>query len=285
MEILIKWMRSTQWLFAGVFLLAGVTARPAQATAPAEIEQGFQSMYNLDFQAAHQDFATWERLHPQDPLGPVSQAAGYLFGEFARLGVLQSQLFTDDKTFEDRGKQTPDPKVRAAFYAALDRGDQLADAALKLNPNDTNAMFAKVLAFGLHSDYVALIDKQDLAALSYMKQGRDLAQQLLRQKPDDYDALLALGVENYLTGIKPAPERWLLQLDGVKTDKAQGIRELQQTADHGDLLRPFARLLLAVAALRDNHDAQGCDLLHQLAVTYPQNPLYRSNAPQCKNQP
>ena len=167
----------------------------------------------------------------------------------------------------------------------LTGGNQLADAALKLNPNDTNAMFAKVLALGLQSDYVALIDKQDLAALSYMKQGRDLAQQLLRQKPDDYDALLALGVENYLTGIKPAPERWLLQLDGVKTDKAQGIRELQQTADHGDLLRPFARLLLAVAALRDNHDSQGCDLLHQLAVSYPQNPLYRSNAPQCKNQP
>ena len=79
-------------------------------------------MYNLDFQSAHQDFAAWERLHPQDPLGPVSQAAGYLFGEFARLGVLQSQLFTDDKTFEDRSKQTPDPRVRATFYAALDRG-------------------------------------------------------------------------------------------------------------------------------------------------------------------
>ena len=33
-----------------------------------------------------------------------------------------------------------------------------------------------------------MIDKQDLAALRYMKQGRILAQQLLKQKPDAYDA-------------------------------------------------------------------------------------------------
>ena len=134
---------------------------------------------------------------------------------------------------------------------------------------------------GLRSDYVAMIDKEDLAALSYMKQGRILAQQLLQQKPDDYDALLAVGVENYMTGIKPAPVRWMLRLGGIKPDKEQGIRELQQTAAHGNLLKPFAKLLLAVAALRDKNNAQGCGLLHELAVAYPRNPLYRNNAPQC----
>ena len=152
---------------------------------------------------------------------------------------------------------------------------------LKVHPDDSNALFAKVLAMGLRSDYAAMIDKEDLAALSYMKQGRILAQQLLQQKPDDYDALLAVGVENYLTGIKPAPVRWMLRLGGIEPDKEQGIRELQLTAEHGDLLKPFAKLLLAVAALRDKNDAQGCQLLHELAVAYPRNPLYRNNAPQC----
>ena len=152
---------------------------------------------------------------------------------------------------------------------------------LKLHRDDGNALFAKFLAMGLRSDYVAMIDKEDLAALSYMKQGRILAQQLLQQKPDDYDALLAVGVENYLTGIKPAPVRWVLRLGGIKPDKEQGIRELELTAAHGNLLKPFAKLLLAVAALRDKDDAQGCSLLHELAVAYPRNPLYRNNAPQC----
>src|SRR5580698_4297412 len=227
-------------LFAALlFLLVLASAHAADALAPTEIEQGFQNMYNLDFQKAHQDFSTWEQRHPEDPMGPVSQAAGFLFAEFARLNILESQLFTDDKEFEARSKLSPDPKVREQFYAAVDRGDRLADAALKVHANDSNALFAKCLAMGLRSDYVAMIDKEDLAALSYMKQGRILAQQLLQQKPDDYDALLAVGVENYLTGIKPAPVRWVLRLGGIKPDKEQGIRELQLTAAHGDLLKPF----------------------------------------------
>jgi hypothetical protein len=276
-------MRKTcPWLAAPLLLLLMPACR-ANATAPSEIERGFQRMYNLEFDQAHQDFSSWERLHPEDPLGPVSQAAGYLFGEFARLGILESQLFTNDKNFEARSKLTPDPKVRDEFYNSITHGEQLADAALKQHAEDSNAMFAKVLALGLRSDYVAMIEKQDFSALRYMKQGRILAQQLLKQKPDEYDALLAVGIENYLTGIKPAPVRWMLSLGGVDPNKEQGIRELQETAAHGDLLKPFAKLLLAVAALRDKNNSQGCDLLHELAVTYPRNALYRESAPECNS--
>src|SRR5271155_1082760 len=60
-------------------MLTLLFACDANAVAPTEIELGFQSMYNLDFQKAHQNFSTWEQLHPNDPLGPVSQAAGFLF--------------------------------------------------------------------------------------------------------------------------------------------------------------------------------------------------------------
>jgi hypothetical protein len=275
-------MRATPGWIAALLLLTCVPASRADVSAPAEIERGFQSMYNLQFDQAHQDFAIWERLHPDDPLGPVSQAAGYLFGEFARLNILESQLFTNDKNFEARSKLSPDPQVRAEFDGALNKSDQLAVIVLRQHPGDSNALFSQVLALGLRSDYVALIDKEDFAALHYMKQGRILAQQLLKQKPDQYDALLAVGVENYLTGIKPAPVRWMLSLGGIQPDKEQGIRELQQTAAHGNLLRPFAKLLLAVAALRDKNDAKGCNLLNELAVEYPRNPLYRDSAPECQ---
>ena len=210
---------SHKWFVATCLLLACAPCI-ANAPAPAEIERGFQSMYNLQFDQAHLDFSTWEHLHPNDPLGPVSQAAGYLFSEFARLGVLESQLFTNDKAFESRGKLTPDPRVRDQFNAAVNRGDQLADAALQQHPR-TATHSLPGLALGLRSDYAALIDKQDFAALRYMKQSRVLAQQLLKTKAGSYDALLAVGVENYLTGIKPAPVRWMLSLAG-STQQAAG---------------------------------------------------------------
>ena len=99
----------THGWFAALLLLTFVPACQADVSAPTEIERGFQSMYNLQFDQAHQDFAIWERLHPDDPLGPVSQAAGYLFAEFARLNILESELFTNDKTFEARSKL---PRIR-----------------------------------------------------------------------------------------------------------------------------------------------------------------------------
>jgi hypothetical protein len=74
----------------------------------------------------------------------------------------------------------------------------------------------------------------------------------------------------------------MLQMGGIQTDKEQGIRELEQTAAHGNLLKPFAKLLLAVAALRDKNDTLGCDLLHELATAYPRNPLYTNNVAQCR---
>jgi hypothetical protein len=37
---------------------------------------------------------------------------------------------------------------------------------------NNDALFAKVLTNGLHGDYLALIEKRNLAGLSYMKAGR-----------------------------------------------------------------------------------------------------------------
>jgi hypothetical protein len=239
------------------------------------IEQGFDNMYNLDFSDARRTFDLWETAHSEDPMGPVCQATALLFSEFARLGVLESQLFTDDERFDERRKLNPDPKTKQQFDSKLDKADALAEEALRHNSQDSNAEFAKLLSFGLRSDYAALIEKRDLAALRYTKQGRQLAEVLLKQKPDDYDAYLAVGVENYLSGIKPAPIRWILSAGGVETDKAQGVHDLELTAEHGDLLAPFARLLLAVAALRDKNQPKACSLLNGLSQQYTGNPLYR----------
>ena len=61
-------------------------------------------MYDLDFTHAHQVFLSWQQQHPDDPLGPASDAAGYLFSELHRLGILESQFYTDDKAFDARKK-------------------------------------------------------------------------------------------------------------------------------------------------------------------------------------
>jgi hypothetical protein len=250
-------------------------SQAATPVAAPTLEVGYRQMYNLDFDSAHQTFSGWEHAHPEDPLGPVSNAAAYLFAEFDRLHILESELFTNDATFEKRQKFAPDPKVQAAFEDELKRGEHLSDQILSHSPQDGPALFAKVMVGGLRGDYMALVEKRNLAALSTMKTSRALAEKLLAQDPSYYDAYLAVGVENYLLGVTSAPIRWLLRLGGHQTDKNQGIAKLRLTAEKGHYLAPYARLLLAVAALRNHDQNEARSLLSGLASEFPQNPLYK----------
>jgi hypothetical protein len=231
-------------------------------------------MYNLQFDEAHQTFQESKQSHPEDPLAFTSDAAAYLFSEFDRLGVLQSDLFVDDAKFKKRDRPKADPAIEKAFYEDLTKSDQVADAVLRRSSRDSGALFAKVLNLGLHGDYVALIQNRDWASLNYMKSAGALAERLLTIDPERYDAYLAVGVENYMLGLRPAPVRWFLNLYGAETDKQQGIERLKMTAQKGHYLLPFARLLLAVAALRDHNQPEARALLGDLARQFPQNDLY-----------
>ena len=125
------------------------------------------------------------------------------------------------------------------------------------------------------ADYLALVEKRYLASLREVKTGRLLAEQLLAKDPSCYDAYLAIGVENYMLSLKPAPVRWLLRLGGAQTDKERRHSKVRLTAEKGRYLRPYAQLLLAVAALRD-HDpvrAKGLSERSRLRIP-PTNPLY-----------
>ncbi len=255
-----------------------VLSTPALAATSVDastLEVGYRQMYNLDFDSAHQTFAAWEQAHPEDPLGPVSNAAAYLFAEFDRMHILESELFVNDAKFQKREKLDPDPNVQTAFQNELRNSERIAQQILSRSPDDHAAIFAKVMIGGLRGDYMALVEKRNMAALSTLKSSRALAEKLLAQDPSYYDAYLAVGVENYLLSVNPAPIRWLLRLGGAQTDKEEGIAKLRLTASKGHYLAPYARLLLAVAALRDHDRVQAREILSGLAQEFPHNPLYR----------
>jgi hypothetical protein len=259
-------------------LLCVLTAVAAADT----VDTGYTQMYNLEFQAAHRSFQEWERLNPADPFGPASDAAAYLFSELDRLHILQSEFFADDNKFLRMTHAAPDAQVKKQFEASLQRATSLAESKLKKQPGDVDAQFALVLVHGLRSDYLGLVERSYLASLNELKLGREAADRLLAAKPDFYDAYLAIGVENYMLSLKPAPLRWMLRLGGAETDRRMGIEKLKLTAQGGRYLKPFARLLLAVAALRDKDYPRAKELLGWLSREYPHNPLYREELSKVK---
>ncbi|HUA21687.1 MAG TPA: hypothetical protein VMB25_23240 [Bryobacteraceae bacterium] len=238
------------------------------------IDRGYREMYDLQFASAHQTFREWEKEHPRDPIGPASNAAAYLFSEFDRLHILQAEFFVQDGLFRRLPKLHPDPAIRAAFDEELQKADQLSDAILQRMPEDADALFARILALGLRADYQSLIERRDLDALKVIKTSRATAEKLLSIEPDYYDAYLAVGVENYLFSLKPAPVRWFLEIGGGEVDRERGIEDLRLTAEKGHYLSPYARLLLGVAALREKDRGQARDILKSLAQEFPHNRLY-----------
>jgi hypothetical protein len=260
-------------------LLSIITAMSLVASEPVlphseTIYRGWLKMYDLEFDDAHQIFHQWMQDHSADPLGPASDAAAYLFSELTRLGALESELFVDDARFAARKKLQPDEQVRLQFSQQVDKADRLADSALQNSPTDATALFVKVLTGGLRTDYAALVDKRNLAALSYTKRGRPYVEKLLSVDPNAFDGYLGLGVENYLLSLKSTPMRVLLRFTGSRIDREKGLEEIRMTALHGYYLEPFAKLLLAVAALRDKKPEQAAELLRELHDRFPDNQLY-----------
>jgi hypothetical protein len=249
-------------------------APTASTQFPSLLDSGFHSMYNLDFQPAQQRFTAYQEENPDDPMGPVAEAAGLLFSEFDRLGILEAQTFLKDASLEARGKPVPDPAVREKFEAAIRRGQALSQKRLAANSNDADALFASALAAGLKADYLALVERRSVAALGYTRQANGYAQRLLTVCRDCYDAYVATGISKYLIGSRAAPVRWILRARGFAGDKREGIRELQLAARHGHYLAPFARILLAIAYLRDKKPRQAKVILADLRTEFPGNTLF-----------
>jgi len=65
-----------------------------------------------------------------------------------------------------------------------------------------------------------------------------------------------------------------LRIGGVSGDKARGISELQTTAAKGQLLAPFARILLAIAYVRDKDKPRAREILLALQSDFPNNHLF-----------
>jgi hypothetical protein len=243
-------------------------------TDAGSLQDGYRLLYSFRFPAAGQAFAEWRVRHPDSPLGPLSQAANLLVGELDRLGILQAQFFLDDSSFTSGGGLAPGAGVRERFETALSDTEWLARQRLRGDERNRDALFAMALACGLKADYAALIDGRSLASLSYTRDGARWAARLQAVAPDDGDAWLSTGISDYIVGSLSPPIRWLLRLGGFTGDKRRGVRQLQLTAQRGELLAPLARILLAVTCLRDGNRAGARQILVGLSRDFPENPLF-----------
>ena len=257
-------------LAAGLLLWAWTAS-----AAPPAFDKAFDRMYNFEFPAAHSVLDGYIGQHPSEPLPYAFKAAAHLFGELDRMGILEGQFFADDKRIAEKKKMAPDPRIRQQFQNAVDNAQAKANAVLAADPNNAEALFAMAVTQGVMTDYMALVEKRQIASLTPAKQSNVYAQRLLKAHPTYYDAYLTTGFTEYVVGSLPFFIRWFIHFDNVTGSKDRGIDLVSRVAKDGHYLKPFAKILLSIAFLRDKKYTQSRDLLAELSRDYPSNPLFR----------
>ena len=240
------------------------------------LDEAFQKIYSADYAGAQSAVGKYIAEQPHDPLGYAAMGSVLLFGELDRLGLLESEFFeSNHKVDGSRKNLRPDKQTRDRFYAAVNQAQELAQAVLDKHPDDEHALFAMSLSLGDQVDYLALIEKKQIASLSVNKRAYREAKHLLKVDPHYTDAYLTTGFTEYLVGTLPLAVRWFVKFDDVQGNKDEGFRNLRLVADHGHYLMPLGKILLATGYLREKRLREARTLLAELTREYPANPLLK----------
>jgi hypothetical protein len=229
---------------------------------------GFHLLYHLRFSDARAVFLAWQRDHPADPMGFVAEAASHLFEEFEHHGVLTTEFFLEDDRLLGGIQGSGDPERTRAFEQANERARNLSSAA------DANALLALTLASGMAADYAALITKRQVESLRRIREAEDFGRRLLTLAPTVTDGYVALGAANYILASLPSYKRAVLWFGGMQGNKQRGMDQLAQAARSGQYLRPYAKMLLALALTREKRNADASRLMEELTADFPGSPLF-----------
>lgn len=238
---------------------------------PAMLESGFHLLYGLDFAGAREQFVAYQKARPEDPLGKAAEAASYLFEEFNEKGVLSSEFFLNDDKLLKGLEGKPQENANPAFVSANVNARDMAKKQLKINPQDTNAMLVLTLTDGMESDYDQVIERKQIPAVSLTRQAENEASVLLAHDPNAIDAYVALGAGHYIIGCLPGYKRAFLWFGGIHGDRERGMEEMERAASDGHYLRPFAKILLALAYRRERKPDRARVLLAELTEQFPTN--------------
>lgn len=262
----------------------GQLATPAFSSVP-ELKNGYQLLYEQKFPEARVVFEEWAAKNPTEPFGQVSIAASYLFEEFYRQRVLTSDYFLDDKRFLGGITGTPDPDRIKSFQDAAAKARALAAVRLKQNKRDPEGLYAMTLSAGMQSDADSMLLKKHYDALKHLKEANANAEILLADHPEAYDVYVAPGIAYYVIGSLSGSARFILWFGGVHGDKALGMSKVEKTAENGNYLKPFARILLALSARREKKDELAIKNLKALTEEFPGNTVYEAEYAKALGRP
>lgn len=236
--------------------------------------QGFEALYNLDYETARQKFKELARLFPEHPAGPQFLAAALWSQTLYQSRRLQASVYNTE-SFYAKNEDKADPQVVKQFRELTRQSKQLCEARLKRNARDIEALYFLGAVEGLKAAFSYAVERRFVAAALDGSRGVDRHRDVIRLDPNFHDAEVTIGLYDYTVGGLPLLLKVVYGVTGARGSKKRGIETLERVAREGKWARDDARIVLIALYKREGRFNDAINVTRDLAAKYARNYLFK----------
>jgi tetratricopeptide (TPR) repeat protein len=235
---------------------------------------GLDALYNIDYDKAQRDFKEIVKLYPNHPGGYQLLAARVWIKTLYESRRLQASLYSSE-SFYSTGDDKVDPKIVTEFRNYTREAKRLAEAKLKQEPKNIEALDFLANTEGLKAAFEEGVERRHFAALRDGNDAVNHHREVLKLDPKYIDAQITIGLYEYVVGSLPLPVKLLAGATGYRGSKKRGLKLLEQVAHEGTWAKDDAKSVLIVLYTREKRFAEKVKLSRELSEKYPRNYLLR----------
>ena len=239
----------------------------------------FEHYYNVDYDAAVQDFERILARHPNDAFALNHLLSAIQVRELYRMGAMNSGEYSNDN-FIGQAHRPADPAQKQRIKQLVQQAEKLEDAELARDPNNVDMLYARGVTRGQFALYTALIERAWFSALRNAVGARRDHERVLELAPQYTDAKLIVGAHNYVMGNLSLAVRMAVALVGLSGDKEKGLRYLNDDYQANGETSVDAGVVLMVFLRREHRYDEALQIARVIGPRFPRNyllPLEEAN--------
>jgi tetratricopeptide (TPR) repeat protein len=241
-------------------------------------KEGFDALYNLDYEGARRHFTEMTRVFPNHPAGFQFLAAGLWLRTLNESRRLQASLYNTEGFYKEDKNDKPEVNSATEFKELTRKTKEICENRLARDPKDVDALYYLGASEGLKAAWGSMVERSFMSALRNGNDSVDHHKDLLKIDPTFTDAKVTVGMYDYVVGALPLPVKILASIGGFRGSKKRGLATLEQVAREGVWAKDDAKSLLIALLKREGRFRDAYTYANELATKYPRNYLFKMEA-------
>lgn len=271
------WIRSAFCVLVSLAAIAGADAERVDTNPlnrEPDVQEAFRVFYNMDYDQALPQFEKIQREHPGNPMATAYLLDAVLFRELNRLDLLDTTFYANDGFLTGKHTVIEDPRVRDRVRDLSSQAIDEANAQLKINPDDVNALFARGWVRSMQAVYSAMVQRAFGGGLKQAFGARSDCDRVLQLDPNYVDAELVTGVYQYVVGSLNVAFKVLVGIVGIHGSKGSGLALLRDDSERGVITRVEAKTSMMLFLRREAKYQAAVEIAKGMAEEYPHDYLF-----------